>query len=582
VGRYAIGVDFGSESGRALLVDISDGTELATAVEPYSHGVIDEALPIEGREVRLAPDWALQDPEDYLRVFQRAIPAVLESSGIDPAEVIGIGIDFTACTMLPTTSDGTPLAMLPAFRRNPHAWPKLWKHHAAQPEADRINEVARATDQPWLERYGGKISSEWFFSKALQILDEAPEVYAAADRLIEAADWVVWQLTGTETRNACTAGYKAMWSRQDGFPDASYFGALHTGLAGVVDEKMRRDVSTLGERAGGLSEEAAGWTGLRPGTAVAVANVDAHVAVPAATVTEGGRMVMIMGTSTCHMVLSEEERSVPGMCGSVDGGILPGFFGYEAGQSAVGDHFGWFVEHAVPEQYAREARERGIDIHVLLQERAGRLAVGESGLLALDWWNGNRSVLVDTALGGLLVGATLATQPEEIYRALIEATAYGTRVIIDTFERHGVPIHDVVACGGLARKSPLIMQIYADVTGKPFRISGSDQTPALGSAMFGAVAAGVEAGGHASIGDATRAMARLEERVYQPIPRNAAAYEVLYREYVKLHDYFGRGGNDVMKVLRGLREQARGPEPLASGSAGAERGGASEPAAVEG
>ena len=558
--RYTIGVDFGTASGRAILVDVADGRQLATAVCPYANGVIDEALPLGGRAVDLPPDWALQDPDDYLRVFREAIPAVLAESGVDPADVIGIGVDFTACTMLPTTADGTPLSSLPQLRANPHAWPKLWKHHAAQPEADRINAVAEETGQPWLERYGGRISSEWFFSKALQILDEAPEVYAAADRLIEAADWVVWRLTGVETRNACTAGYKALWSARDGFPDESYFAALDPRLARIVDDKMSRDIRFPGERAGGLSAEAAAWTGLRPGTAVAVANVDAHVAVPAATVVEAGRMVMIMGTSTCHMVLSEDERAVPGMCGYVQDGIIPGFIGYEAGQSAVGDHFAWFVENGVPAAYHDEARERGIDIHALLEEKAARLTVGESGLLALDWWNGNRSVLVDTGLSGLLIGATLATTAPEIYRALVEATAYGTRTIMEMFQANGVPIDDVVACGGLAEKSPLIMQIYADVTGRPFRISGSDQTPALGSAMHAAVAAGAEAGGFATIEEASRAMATLRDAVYEPIAANQATYDVLYREYVRLHDYFGRGENDVMKTLKGLRASARAGE----------------------
>jgi len=561
VSRYTIGVDFGTESGRAVLVDVADGRELATHVYPYSHGVIDEALPLDDRTVRLEPDWALQDPDDYLRVFQVTIPAVVKAAGIDSADVIGIGVDFTACTMLPTKADGTPLCTLPAFRANPHAWVKLWKHHAAQPEADRINAVARERNEGWLDRYGGKISSEWFFSKALQIVDEAPEVYAEADRLLEAADWVVWRLTGVETRNSCTAGYKALWSKREGFPNAAYFGALDPRFANVIDEKMTRVITPIGERAGGLTEEAAAWTGLRPGIAVAIANVDAHVAVPAATVTETGRMVMIMGTSICHMVLGDQEKVVPGMCGYVEDGIIPGFFGYEAGQSCVGDHFAWFTENCVPESYEREARDRGIDVHGLLGEKATRLAVGESGLLALDWWNGNRSVLVDADLTGLLVGATLATKPEEIYRALIEATAYGTRIIIETFEENGVPVHEMVACGGLPEKNPLLMQIYADVTGRPFKVSASSQTSALGSAMFGAVAAGAEAGGYATIADASRAMARLKDRVFEPIEANRVAYDPLYREYVKLHDYFGRGGNNVMKTLKALRSQARAGRP---------------------
>ncbi|TML33283.1 MAG: ribulokinase, partial [Actinobacteria bacterium] len=260
---YAIGIDFGTESGRAVMVDCAEGREVGTTVYPYRHGVIDERLPAPHDDVELEPDWALQDPEDYLRTLQEAVPALLAETGVDPAEVIGVGIDFTACTMLPTLADGTPLCLLEELRSRPHAWVKLWKHHAAQPEADRINEVAAELDEVWLPRYGGKISSEWFFAKALQILDEAPEIYARADRLIEAADWIVWQLTGTETRNTCTAGYKAIWSKRDGFPGDAYFAALDPRFEHVVDEKMSRTVSPIGSRAGGLSERAAAWTGLR-------------------------------------------------------------------------------------------------------------------------------------------------------------------------------------------------------------------------------------------------------------------------------------------------------------------------------
>jgi L-ribulokinase len=555
--KYTIGVDFGTESGRAVIVEAGTGREVTSSVYAYRNGVIDERLPESG--VLLEPDWALQDPEDYLRVFQHAIPKALAESGIDPADVIGLGIDFTACTMLPVKADGTPLCRLPEWRAVPHAWVKLWKHHAAQPEADQINETARKLGQDWLERYGGKISSEWFFSKVLQILNEAPEVYAAADRLLEAADWVVWQLTGVETRNACTAGYKAIWSKREGFPPREYFAALHPQLADVIDEKMSRDIQPVGLKAGGLSAQAAQWTGLKEGTAVAIANVDAHVAVPAATVTGPGRMVMIMGTSICHMVLGTEERLVPGICGYVEDGIIPGFIGYEAGQSCVGDHFAWFVENCLPAAYQQEAEQRGIDPHALLEEKAARMKPGESGLLALDWWNGNRSVLVDVDLSGLLLGATLATKPEEIYRALIEATAYGTRVIVEAFQNNGVPIHELVACGGLPEKNRLLMQIYADVTGCPFKVSASKQTPALGSAMFGAVAAGAALGGYDSIYEAAQHMAQLKDEVFMPIPEHQQVYEQLFAEYVRLHDYFGRGGNNVMKTLKAIKVEARKP-----------------------
>ncbi|MGB8647967.1 MAG: ribulokinase [Anaerolineae bacterium] len=555
--KYSIGVDFGTESGRAVLVDVSTGKEIATAIYPYKHGVIDQVLPAPGEKVRLEPDWALQDPEDYIRTFKHAVPAVLKQTGVDPADVIGIGIDFTACTMLPVQADGTPLCMRPEYRRNPHAWVKLWKHHAAQPEADQINATARRRGEEWLNRYGGKISSEWFFSKTLQILNEAPEIYAAADRLIEAADWVVWQLTGVETRNSCTAGYKAMWSKREGFPQDAYFEALDPRLAGVIDAKLSRQVQSVGERAGELSPRAAQWTGLEPGTAVAVANVDAHVSVPAATVVEPGRMVMIMGTSTCHMLLGAQERQVEGMCGVVEDGIIPGLYGFEAGQSGVGDIFAWFVDNATPPEYHAQAQKKKRDLHKLLELEAAKLEPGESGLLALDWWNGNRSTLVDVDLTGLLLGATLATKAPEIYRTLIEATAFGTRVIIEAFEKNGVAVHELVAAGGLPEKNPLLMQIYADITGREIKVVGTRQAGALGAAMFGAVAAGRAAGGYDSILEAARCMARLKQGSYRPIPAHQKVYEQLYAEYVRLYNYFGRGENRVMKTLKRIKAETR-------------------------
>ena len=553
--KYVIGVDFGTESGRAAIFDVSNGWELATAVHAYANGVIDEKLP--GSDIPLEPDWALQDPADYIAVFKTTIPAVLEQSGVAPAAVIGIGIDFTACTMLPTTADGTPLCFLPEWRSNPHAWVKLWKHHAAQPEANLLNVTTlTAGFGELLDRYGGKISSEWFFPKAWQILDEAPDVYAAADRLIEASDWVVWQLTGVETRNSCTAGYKAMWSKREGFPPDAFFKALDPRLEHIVDEKMLREISPLGARAGGLTEEAAGWTGLAPGTAVAVANVDAHVAVPAATVSEPGRMVIIMGTSNCHMVLGDTYKDVPGMCGVVEDGIVAGLPGFEAGQSCVGDHFAWFFDNCAPTAYEQQAQASGRTIHDLLEEKAAQQAPGESGLLALDWWNGNRSVLVDVDLTGLMLGMTLATKPEDIYRALIEATAYGTRLIIEMFMKNGVPVNEIIATGGLPNRNKLLMQIYADVTGLPIYVAEAAQIGALGSAMHGAVAAGAAAGGYDTIDKASKKMARLRDEHYEPDPDHHAVYDLLYAEYVRLHDVFGRGENDVMKRLKALKLNA--------------------------
>ena len=554
--KYAIGVDYGTESGRAVLVDVQTGEELATAVHPYPDGVIDQCLP--GSDIPLPPDFALQNPMDYVDVLRVTIPAVLAEARVDPADVIGVGTDFTACTMLPIDADGAPLCTSPEWRSNPFAWVKLWKHHAAQAEANRLNEMAASRGETWLPRYGGKISSEWMIPKIWETLNKAPEVYQAAHKFIEAADWIVMQMTGVEKRNLCTAGYKAIWNKRDGYPSADFFAALDPGLRTLVDDRLSRDAYALGERAGGLTEAMAGLTGLRPGTAVCIGNVDAHVSVPAAGVTGAGTMVIIMGTSNCHMVMGSHEAEVPGMCGMVEDGIISGFYGYEAGQSCVGDHFAWFVENCAPAAYQDEARSRGVDIHTLLEEKAARQKPGEHGLLALDWWNGNRSVLVDVDLTGLLLGATLATRAEDIYRALIEATAYGTRMIVDTFQAHNVPVNAIVACGGLPERNHLLMQIYSDVTGREIRVAASKQTPALGSAMHAAVAAGSAAGGYDTIEAAALKMARLKDESYKPIPEHQAVYDQIYSEYVRLHDYFGRGENDVMKTLKTLRAVARG------------------------
>ena len=550
----ALGLDFGTESVRAILVDCRDGSELGESVHAYDSGVIDERLPAPDDDVEVGDDWALQDPRDYVRSLQVAVPRLLAESGVPPEDVAGIGIAFTSCTVLPTLRDGTPLCELDELRREPHAWAKLWKHHAAQPEADRINGVAAARREPWLARYGGRISSEWFFAKALQILDEAPRIYDRAERILEAADWIVWQLTGVESRNACTAGYKAMWSKRGGFPSPAYFAALDPRFKDVVGDKMSSSLSPPGASAGGLSARAAAWTGLPAGTPVAVGNVDFHASVPAATVTGPGALVMIMGTSNGLLLLGDGLAEVEGICGVVEDGVLPGFFGYEAGQSGLGDIFGWFAKRAVPPEYHDEARRRGVDVHTVLAERASALRPGESGLLALDWWNGNRSVLVDADLTGFLVGLTLATTAPEIYRTLLEATAFGARVVIEGFERAGLAVDRIVACGGLPERNPLLLQVFADVTGREIQVARSRQTPALGAAMWGAVAGGV----FDSIVEAAESMAHLSDTVYLPCARHLEKYDALYGEYLRLHDLFGRSGDGVMHTLKRLRSEARG------------------------
>jgi len=546
-----IGVDFGTLSGRAVVVRVADGAELGSAVHDYRHGVVDRELP--GTGAPLPPDWALQVPSDYIDVLRAAVPEALARAGVDAASVVGIATDFTACTMVPVRADGTPLCELPGFADRPHAYVKLWKHHAAQPHADRINALAAERGEPWLARYGGLISSEWEFAKGLQLFEEDPEVYAAMDRWVEAADWIVWRLCGTYVRNACTAGYKGI--RQDGaYPSRDFLEALNPGFADFVADKLDQPIGELGARAGGLSAEAAAWTGLPEGIAVAVGNVDAHVTAPAARAVEPGQLVAIMGTSTCHVMNSDVLREVPGMCGVVDGGIVPGLWGYEAGQSGVGDIFAWFAETSVPAAYSEEAQRRGLSIHEYLTELAAAQEVGAHGLVALDWHSGNRSVLVDHQLSGVIVGQTLATRPEDTYRALIEATAFGTRTIIETFNRAGVPVNELIMAGGLL-KNQLLMQIYADVTGLPLSTITSEQGPALGSAIHAAVAAGAYPDIHA----ASAAMGSAQRDVYVPDPRRVKAYDALYAEYTRLHDYFGRardGGNDVLHRLHRIRTEA--------------------------
>ncbi|MDN0195492.1 ribulokinase [Streptomyces sp. S.PNR 29] len=542
-----VGVDYGTLSGRAVVVRVRDGAELASAEHAYSHAVLDRTLP-DG--TGLPPDWALQVPSDYIDVLRTAVPEALARAGVEPGQVIGIGTDFTACTVLPTLADGTPLCELPEYNARPHAYVKLWRHHAAQGQADRINALAAERKEPWLERYGGKISSEWEFAKALQVLEEDPEIYQRTERWVEAADWIVWRLCGRYVRNACTAGYKGQY--QDGvYPSRAYLEALNPGFADFVTEKLDQPIGRLGDAAGVLTAEAAAWTGLPEGIAVCVGNVDAHVTAPAAAAVEPGQMVAIMGTSTCHVMSSDQQGVVPGMCGVVDGGILPGLWGYEAGQSGVGDIFAWFVRTGFPAEYAERAAAAGQNAHEYLTALAAGQKVGEHGLIALDWHSGNRSVLVDHDLSGVVVGQTLSTRPEDIYRALLEATAFGTRTIIDAFEDAAVPVKELIIAGGLT-KNALLMQIYADVTRRPLGVIGSTQGPALGAAMHAAVAAGA----FPDIRAAAQAMGKAERGVYLPDPERAAAYERLYAEYRVLHDYFGRGTNDVMHRLRRIRAEA--------------------------
>jgi L-ribulokinase len=535
---YAIGVDFGTESGRTVLLELSTGRELATATVPYPHGVIDRRLP--GSEQPLAPDWALQDPDDWILVLEDGVAYLLAEADVPPEDVVGIGIDFTSCTVLPVDSEGIPLCRYPHWRPHPHAWPKLWKHHAAQPVADRLTEVAQERGEEFLSRYGGRISSEWYFPKLIELWLEDRAVYQEAHAFVEAADWIVWWLTGRECRQTCTAGYKAMWSVDGGIPSRDYFEAAYPGFD-TPAEKLGSRFLPLGTRAGSLRPEAAQAVGLPESVSVAVGNVDSFVSVPGCGVTEPGTWVMVVGTSICDMVVDTRDVRLPGITGVLRDGILPGLFGYEAGQVAVGDMLAWFSEQLAQDAGGLPALERA----------ASAIGPGETGLVALDWWNGNRSILADADVSGVIFGLTLQSTRDQIYRALLEAIAFGNRRIMDNFTEHGLALERIVACGGIAERSPLLMQLFADTSGVPVQVPESSQIPARGSALFGAVAGGAFDGIEAAIAATRPAMGT----TYQPEPAARAVYEQVYAIHRRLYELLGSAEVELLHGLKRIRNE---------------------------
>lgn len=541
--RYSIGIDYGSEAGKSILIDVETGEEIAVSIFDYPHSVMTECL--SDGKTKLEDGWALHDPQDYIDVLASTIPALLKETDINPADVIGIGIDFASSTFLPVKEDGTPLCFMEEYKSEPHAYVKLWKHRAAQKYADNLNEYAEKTNEDFLLKYGGKFSSEWIVPKIWQIAEEAPHVFDEMDKFIEAADWIVWQLTGVKPKN--TQGIK------NNLPSREFLKSLNPKFEDFINGKFNREISSIGKKAGELNKFAAGITGLKQGTAVAVGNVNTHVSIPAVGIAEPGKILMIIGKSTCDIVLGEEEKNISGIYCADKNSVIDGYYAYEAIQSGVGEHFDWFVKSSVPESYYREANALDMNIHQLLRTKASKQRPGKSGLIALDWWNGNRSVLMDKDLSGTMIGLNLQTRPEEIYRALLEATAYGSRMILDSIREAGIPVTELYAAGGVAQKDAFMMQIYSDVMNMDIKIAGSAHTPALGSAMSGAVAAGKENGGYDTIEECAERIGKIKAHYYRPIPENVEIYNELYKEYKKLHNYFGKGGNDVMKHLKDLR-----------------------------
>lgn len=550
--KYSIGIDYGTLSGRAVLVDVSNGDEIASEVLEYKHAVMDEYLC--DSDISLPRDYALQHPRDYIDVLEYCIPAVIQKSGVHKSDIIGIGVDFTSCTLIPVYKDGTPLCFDKKFSLVPCSYVKLWKDHSSAHEAMLLTDYARAKGMKFVERYGGNISSEWLVPKVMHILNKAPEVYEKADYFIEAADWIVWQLTGIQTRSSCTSGYKALWHSEDGYPDSDFFAEIDSRLSDLVTKKLDAPVLPLGSCAGGLTKDMADKLGLDAGIAVAVGNIDGHCTVPAAKVLYPGQMLLILGTSACFMTLDERELDVKEIAGYVKDGMIPGYYGYEAGQACMGDHFAWYIKNMLSYSYKQDADKLGVSEMQYIFDKASKLSPGESGLIALDWWNGNRALEGGADLSGTIVGMNLSTKPEDIFRALVEATAYGARMIIDNYRKYGLNINEIHAAGGIAEKNPFVMQLYADVLGCDIMVSGSPQAAALGAAIFGSVAAGKENGGYDSVIDAAQHMGKLKDVIYKPDLNNKAVYDRLYNEFCTLFDYFGRGENKIMNNLKNIKE----------------------------
>jgi len=538
--KYAIGMDYGTLSVRGALIDLESGKEAASAEYVYPHAILtDEHF----SGITLEKAAAFQHPQDYLDGAADVLGKLLQ--GISPADVVGIGLDFTACTVIPVDENAIPLCFLPQFANEPHAYAKLWKHHGAQKEADAINALAARRGETFPARYGGKVDSEWLFPKILETLNKAPAVYEAAARFMEAGDWMTWMLTGREVHGSCMAGYKACWSKKEGFPGNDFLTALDPRLDGLVGTKVSAEVFPTGQKCGEINTYGAALTGLAEGTAVAAPIIDAHSALPAAGVVKPGMLMMILGTSGCYLIMDNEDIDIPGIGGRVEDGTVPGYVAYEAGQGCMGDCFDWMVKNFVPASYAEEAKAAGKNIFALLDEKAQAIAPGESGILVLDWFNGNRSPLADGSLTGGIFGITLSTRPEEIYRGLVESVAFGAKMIVDNYLAHGIAIDEIRAAGGISQKNAFLMQTLADVLGREIRVAETKQAGALGSAVLASVAGGYFA-------DMESAAEKISDRcptVYTPDLQAQEKLLPLYGEYCRLVDYFGRGGNDVLRKL---------------------------------
>lgn len=547
MGKYTIGIDYGTLSGRVMIANTTTGEEVFSKEYPYDHGVIDDIL---NDTVKLNSDTAIQNPDDYVKVLEMGIREAVNTSKVNPENIIAIGIDFTSSTVMPVTKKLEPLSYQEKYKNNPHAYVKLWKDHASQKYADIMNEKAKELKQEWINWYGGKISSEWLFPKLIQIFYEDRQLYDEIGYFMEAGDWIVSTLCGKNVKSNCMAGYKGLWNEESGYPSEDYFEAIDADLRNIVKDKLVKNVQTVGTKAGNLDETWAKKLGLTTNTVIAVAVIDAHVFLPALKITAPKKILAIMGTSTCHILLDQKKKAINGIAGVVKDGVIPGFYAYEAGQAAVGDAFAWFIENSVPQTYLDEAAKNDIDIYTLLTRKLEKKEIGEGGLICLDWWNGNRSTLSNASLSGLIIGVTINTKPEDVFRAMIESTAFGTRKIIETFKDSGIEIESFYAAGGIALKNPWMMQVYSDVLNLEVHVCDTKQGGALGSAIYAAVAAGSIKGGYDNLEEASKNMGKDILHTYRPCKNNVNDYDKLYKMYNSLYEYFGVLNPNIMESLK--------------------------------
>lgn len=556
--KYSIGLDFGTLAARAVMVDVATGEELATSTFGYQDAVIDRVLP--GTDITLPTDFALQNPRDYKEAIVSLLRDILQRSGVGADDVIGIGVDSTASTVLALDEDFEPLCMNPKYRDNPHSWIKMWKHHSPQEQADRINEVARLRDEDFLQHCGGKVSAEWYYPKMMETLECAPEIFEAAEYFVELGDWIVYLLTGERKRSSTIASLHSHWDSERGFPPEGFFQSLNPQMVEAVRKNARIPVCSIFSKAGTLKSEIAAQTGLLEGTVVSMADTDSPVALFSLGVTRENTAALILGTSSVFMLLSKKAHYIPGAMASVKDQMMPGFYGNMFGQPAVGDVFDWFVTNMLPYKYYLQARENDESIFDVMNRYIERIDPENTQVLALDWLNGSRSLLQNTNLSGGLIGLTLATKPEQIYHALVESTAFELKTILEAITEAGIPLEQICACGGISRKSPAIMQMFADILELPISTVASRETVCRGAAILGAVAAGADNGGYDTISEAVESMCCKPTMWYHPRREAVKGYRRRYEQYQKLYRYFGEENSEIMRfVKKGTEEKLKCP-----------------------